>query len=160
MTLLSEIYNGRILELAGNIPCSTRLKHPDATARAHSKLCGSTIEVDLKMDGDRVTDYGQKVKACLLGQSAAAIMGHNIIGATGDELRQVRADMAAMLKEGGPPPGGRWADLELLLPVRDFKARHTSTMLVFDAVLDAIAQIEAARADSSPGSVQAADTSL
>jgi len=143
MTLLSDIYNGRILELAGNIPHSTRLADPDATARAHSKLCGSTIEVDVKMTDGRVTAYGQKVKACLLGQSAAAIMGQNIIGATAQELRQVRADMAAMLKENGPPPTGKWADLELLEPVREFKARHTSTLLVFDAVLDAIAQIEA-----------------
>ena len=117
--------------------------------RAHSKLCGSTIEVDVKMEGGRVTEYGQKVKACLLGQSAAAIMGHNIIGANTDELKQVRAEMASMLKEGGPPPGGKWAELELLLPVRDFKARHTSTMLVFDAVLDAISQIEAERTGSS-----------
>lgn len=145
MTLLSEIYNGRILELAGNIPYSERLDNPDATARAHSKLCGSTIEVDLKMDGDRVTDYGQKIKACLLGQSAAAIMGQNIIGSTSAELRQVRDEMAAMLKEGGPPPGGKWAELELLEPVRDFKARHTSTLLVFDAVIDAISQIEEQR---------------
>lgn len=142
MTLLSEIYNGRLLELAANIPHSQRLSDAHASARAHSKLCGSTIEVDLKMDGDRVIDYGQKVKACLLGQSAASVMGHNIIGSTADELRRVRAEMAAMLKENGPPPGGKWSDLALLEPVREFKARHTSTMLVFDAVLDAISQIE------------------
>ena len=152
MTLLSDIYNGRILELAGNIPHSERLTNPDATARAHSKLCGSTIEVDIKMEGDRVSEYGQTVKACLLGQSAAAIMGHNIIGSSAQELRQVRADMADMLKENGTPPAGKWADLELLEPVRDFKARHTSTLLVFDAVLVAISQIEDARADEAPAS--------
>ena len=147
MTLLSDIYNGRILELAGNIPHSERLAHPDASARAHSKLCGSTIEVDIIMDGDLVTGFGQKVKACLLGQSAAAIMGHNIIGSTAEELRQVRGEMAAMLKENGPAPIGKWVDLELLEPVRAFKARHTSTLLVFDAVLDAISQIEDTRAE-------------
>ena len=151
MTLLSEIYHGRILELAANIPRSERLSDAHASARAHSKLCGSTIEVDLKMDGDRVIDYGQKVKACLLGQSAASVMGHNIIGSTADELRRVRDEMSAMLRENGPPPGGKWSDLALLQPVRDFKARHTSTMLVFDAVLDAISRIEEQRAGAQAG---------
>ena len=147
MTLLSDIYNGRILELAGNISHSERLSNPDASARAHSKLCGSTIEVDLKMSNGRVTEYGQVVKACLLGQSAAAIMGLNIIGSTASELRLVRDEMARMLKENGPPPQGKWSDLELLEPVREFKARHTSTLLVFDAVLDAVSQIEARDGD-------------
>ncbi len=154
MTLLSEIYNGRILELAANIPCSERLKNPDASASAHSKLCGSTIDVDLVMEEDRVTEYGQKVKACLLGQSAASVMGHHIIGATSDELRALRDQMAAMLKENGPPPGGKWSDLALLQPVRDFKARHTSTMLVFDAVVDAISQIEEKRREARAGAAQ------
>jgi len=143
MTLLSDIYNQKILELAANIPCTNRLEQPDASATAHSKLCGSTVTVDLRMRDGVVTDYGQTVKACLLGQSASAIMGHNIVGASADELREVGAQMRAMLKENGPPPSGKWKDLEVLEPVRDFKARHTSTLLVFDAVEDAIGQIEA-----------------
>ena len=92
-----------------------------------------------------VTDYGQTVKACLLGQSAASVMGRKIVGSTRAELREVGAAMRKMLKENGPPPHGRWADLAVLEPVRDYKARHASTLLVFDAVEDAIAQIEAKR---------------
>ena len=143
MTLLNEIYNQRILELAANIPCTERLAEPDATATAHSKLCGSVVTVDLEMEGGVVTAFGQKVKACLLGQAACSVMARNVIGATPEELRAVGAEMRAMLKENGPPPGGKWSDLEVLEPVRDFKARHASTLLVFDAVEDAIAQIEA-----------------
>jgi NifU-like protein involved in Fe-S cluster formation len=101
------------------------------------------VEVDLVMEGDVVTDYGQTVRACLLGQTAAAIMGREIVGTSAAELREVGAVMRKMLKEGGPPPGGRWKDLALLEPVRDYKARQPSTLLVFDAVEDAIAQIEA-----------------
>jgi NifU-like protein involved in Fe-S cluster formation len=143
MTMLSDIYNQKILELAANIPCNDRLDQPDASATAHSKLCGSTVTVDLRMRDGVVIDYGQTVKACLLGQSASAIMGHRIVGATAEELREVGAQMRAMLKENGLPPTGKWRDLEVLEPVRDFKARHTSTLLVFDAVEDAIGQIEA-----------------
>ncbi len=98
------------------------------------------------MDGEVVTDYGQTVRACLLGQTAASIMGREIVGSTAAELREVGAAMRKMLKEGGPPPAGKWGDLALLEPVRDYKARHASTLLVFDAVEDAIAQIEAERA--------------
>ena len=145
MTQLSDIYNTRILELAAAIPRSTRLADPQATASAHSKLCGSTVTIDLVMDGERVVDYGQKVKACLLGQAAASVMGREIVGSTATELRAVGAGMRAMLKEGGPPPEGRWADLAVLEPVRDYKARHTSTLLVFHAVEQAIAEIEARR---------------
>ena len=147
MINLDDLYNGRILELAANIPHTARLSAPDATARAHSKLCGSRVTVDLNMDGDVVTDYGQDIKACLLGQSSAAIVGANIVGSTVSELRAVGDRMRRMLKEDGAPPEGKWADLAVLEPVRDYKARHASTLLVFDAVEDAIRQIEAKRAE-------------
>ena len=145
MTDLDAIYSNRILELAAAIPRSERLSNPDASATAHSKLCGSTVQVDLTMDGGVVTGYGQTVKACLLGQAAASVVGREIVGTPKKEMAEVAAKMRAMLKENGPPPGGRWADLAVLEPVRDYKARHTSTLLVFDAVLDAMAQIDAKR---------------
>ncbi len=142
MADLDEIYNTKLLELAANIPCSERLKAPDATATAHSKLCGSTVTIDLKMSGDRVTGYGQTVKACLLGQAAAAIVGRHIIGATATELREAGAAMRSMLKQEGSPPGGRFAELALMEPVRHYKARHGSVLLTFDAIETAIAEIE------------------
>ncbi|MFT4080766.1 iron-sulfur cluster assembly scaffold protein [Rhodomicrobium sp.] len=145
MTNLEDIYTGKVLELSANMPRAGRLEHPDATASAHSKLCGSRITVDLTMDGDRVTDYAQDVRACLLGQTSAAVMGANIVGSTAAELRAVGAQMRRMLRQGGEPPSGRWADLAILEMVRDYKARHASTLLVFDAVEDAIAVIEARR---------------
>ncbi len=146
MTLPEDIYSQRILELAAAIPRTARLATPHASATAHSKLCGSTVTVDLAMEGDVVTDYGQSVKACLLGQSAASVMGREVIGSNAEELRAVGAAMRKMLKQGGPPPAGKWADLAMLEPVRDYRARHASTLLVFDAVEDAIGQIEARRA--------------
>jgi NifU-like protein involved in Fe-S cluster formation len=127
---------------------------PQASATAHSKLCGSTVTVDLAMEGEIVTDYGQSVKACLLGQSSASVMGREIIGSTAAELREVGAAMRNMLMQGGPPPGGRWGDLAVLEPVRDYKARHPSTLLVFDAVEDAIAQIESRRAADASRSAE------
>jgi NifU-like protein involved in Fe-S cluster formation len=57
--------------------------------------------------------------------------------------------MRKMLMEGGPPPEGRFADLQFLEPVRDYTARHASTMLTFDAVVDAIGQIEKKRAGAA-----------
>ncbi|WP_434012486.1 iron-sulfur cluster assembly scaffold protein [Methyloceanibacter sp.] len=146
MNLPEDIYSQRILELAAALPRTARLAAPQATAKAHSKLCGSTVTVDLAMEGDVVSDYGQSVKACLLGQSAASVMGREIVGSRADELRAVGAAMRKMLKEGGSPPEGRWADLAVLEPVRDYKARHPSTLLVFDAVEAAIGKIEAERA--------------
>jgi NifU-like protein involved in Fe-S cluster formation len=143
MSLPDDIYSQRILALAANMPRAERLPHANATATAHSKLCGSRVTVDLSMQGDVVTDFGQSVKACLLGQTSAAVMGREIVGSTAAELRAVGAAMREMLKEGGPPPNGRWADLAALEPVKDYKARHASTLLVFDAVEDAIAEIEA-----------------
>ncbi|GAB4534272.1 MAG: iron-sulfur cluster assembly scaffold protein [Roseibium sp.] len=147
--MLDDIYNARILEFAGNIPRIGRLDTPDATAKAHSKLCGSTVVVDLCMKDGVVTDFAHDVKACALGQASSSIMAHNIIGATADELREVRRTMRAMLKEGGEPPTGRFADLKILEPVRDYKARHASTLLTFDAVVDAIDQIEAKAGEDS-----------
>ncbi|MGJ4887005.1 iron-sulfur cluster assembly scaffold protein [Bradyrhizobium sp. HKCCYLR20261] len=141
--MLNDIYNKRIIELAGNIPRLGRLDHPDATATAHSKLCGSTVKVDLKMDGPVVTDFAHDVKACALGQASSSIMARHVVGSNADELRALRETVRKMLKENGAPPDGKWADVALLEPVRDYKARHASTLLTFDAVVDAINQIEA-----------------
>jgi NifU-like protein involved in Fe-S cluster formation len=144
--MLDDIYNKRILEFAGTIPRLGRLESPDASAKAHSRLCGSTVTIDIKMDGDTVTDFAHEVKACALGQASSSIMARHVVGANASELREVRGAMLKMLKENGPPPEGRFADLQFLEPVRDYKARHASTMLTFDAVVDAIGQIEAKRA--------------
>jgi NifU-like protein involved in Fe-S cluster formation len=144
--MLDDIYNAKILELAGNIPRIGRLAEPDATARAHSRLCGSTVTVDLKMAEGRVSDFAHDVKACALGQASSSIMARHVIGSTPDELRTLRSAMLKMLKEAGSPPDGRWGELKYLEPVRDYKARHASTMLTFDAVVDAVNQIEAKKA--------------
>ncbi len=143
--MLNDIYNAKILSFAANIPRLGRLDHPQASATAHSKLCGSTVTVDLSMEGDKVSDFAHDVKACALGQASSSIMAHHVIGATADELRTLRERMRAMLKEKGPPPSGKWKDLEILEPVRDYKARHASTLLTFDAVVEAIGRIEAER---------------
>jgi NifU-like protein involved in Fe-S cluster formation len=143
--MLNDIYSRRILELAAAIPRLGRLPDADASASAHSRLCGSTVTVDLKVEDGRVTDFAHEVRACALGQASSSIMGRNVLGSTVAELRAVRDETRRMLQEGGSPPGGRWSDLEALEPVRDFKARHASVLLTFDAVVDAIAQIEARR---------------
>ena len=143
--MINEVYNSKILELAGNIPRLGRLDAPDATATAHSKLCGSTVTVDLTMAGDEITDFAHEVKACALGQASSSIMARNVIGAKADERRELRETVRRMLKENGAPPADKWADVAVLEPVRDYKARHASTLLTFDAVVDAIDQIEAKR---------------
>ncbi len=143
--MLNDIYNARIIELAGNIPRLGRLDAPHASATAHSRLCGSTVKVDLAMEGNVVTDFAHDVKACALGQASSSIMARHVVGSTASELRDLRTTVQKMLKENGTPPAGKWADVALLEPVRDYKARHASTLLTFDAVVDAIGQIEAAR---------------
>jgi len=142
-SMIDEIYNRRILELAADIPHLGRLPQPQATAVAHSKLCGSKVTVDLAMSDGKVSDFAHDVKACALGQASSSIMARHVIGQTPDELRALRDAMHKMLKEQGAPPTGEWADCEALLPVRDYKARHASTLLTFDAVVDAVNQIEA-----------------
>jgi NifU-like protein involved in Fe-S cluster formation len=146
--MLNEIYNQKILAFAADIPRTKRLENPDGTAVAISKLCGSKVTVDIRLDGEVVTDFGHEVKACALGQASSSIMARQVVGSTAAELRDLRAQMYRMLKEGGPPPGGKWADLEALVPVRDFKARHASTLLTFDAVVAAIDKAEAARQEA------------
>ena len=143
--MIDEVYNRRILELAGNIPRLGRLASPDASATAHSKLCGSTVTVDLVMRGDVVTDFAHEVRACALGQASSSIMAHHVVGSKAGELRELRDVVRRMLKENGRPPDGKWADIAVLEPVRDYKARHASTLLTFDAVVAAIDQIEARR---------------
>jgi len=148
--MLNDVYNAKILDLAANIPHLGRLAAPDASATAHSKLCGSTVTVDLKMDGPVVSDFAHEVKACALGQASSSIMARHVIGARAAELRELRETVRKMLKENGPAPTGKWADIAMLEPVRDYKARHASTMLTFEAVVSALDQIEAKEALKQP----------
>ncbi len=139
---LSDLYSEKILELAANPPPAERLASPDASARRVSRICGSMIEVDLTVRDGIITAYGHEVSACALGQTSAAIVASRIVGTPIAEFRRVRDQMTAMLKAGGAPPTGKWSDLAFLEPVRDYKPRHTSTLLVFDAVAEALDRLE------------------
>lgn len=143
--MLDSVYNAKILEYAGNIERIGELESYDAKAKAHSKLCGSTVEVFLSVENDTVTDFGHKVKACALGQASSSIMARTIIGSTADELRDLRDTMTAMLKENGLPPIGKFADFKFLEPIREYRARHASALLTFNAVVDCLDQIQASR---------------
>lgn len=136
--MIEDVYNKRILQLAAEMPRHARLSSPDGTATAISRLCGSKVTVDVALQDGKVVDFGQEVKACALGQASASVMARNVIGSDLAELKTLRAQMRAMLKENGPPPSGKWAELEALTPVRDFKARHASTLLTFDATVEAV----------------------
>ena len=135
---LIQLYSKRILALAADIPHADRLVEPDGTAMKRSPLCGSTVTVDVAMDGDRVCDFGQDVKACALGQASAAVLGGAVIGRTRDEIQTARDGLRAMLKEGAQPPAAPFDGLEALAPARDYKNRHASIMLAYDAALAAI----------------------
>ena len=135
--MIDELYSAKILKAAANMPRAGRLAEAHGSAEKVSKLCGSRVVVDVKLKGERIADYGQDVKACALGQAAAAIMGEHAIGASVQEIEMARDALRAMLKQGGPPPEGRFADLAMLAPVKDYPPRHASTMLAFEATAEA-----------------------
>ena len=137
-TDMMKLYSGRILALAAELPRAGRLEAPDGTARKRSPLCGSTVTVDVATDGDRVRDYAQDVKACALGQAAASVVGAAVVGLDRATIQRGRDELYAMLKDGGPVPQAPFADLEVLEPARDYKNRHASILLAFDATLAAL----------------------
>lgn len=136
--MIDDLYSAKLLRLAAEMPRAGRLAAPDATSEKVSKLCGSRIVVDVRVEGDRVADFAQDVKACALGQAAASVLGAHVIGASLAELEGARDAFRFMLKAGGPAPEGRFGDLALLAPVKDYPARHTSTLLAFEAVAEAM----------------------
>ena len=142
---LSDLYSEKILQIAGNPPKAPRLARADASARKVSRVCGSSIVVDVVVSDGIISGYGHELSACALGQTSAAIVARNIVGTPVGEFRAVREQMFRMLKEEGTPPTGKWDDLRLLEAVRDYRPRHTSTMLVFDAVVEALDTIETKR---------------
>jgi NifU-like protein involved in Fe-S cluster formation len=136
--MFDDLYTQRVLRLAADIPRTGRLADPDGTAEKTAKLCGSHVVLDVKLDGDRVGDFAQEVQACALGQAAAGVLGAHVVGAAVEEVEAAREALHAMLKRGGRPPEGRFADLAVLAAVKDFPARHASTTLAFDAAVEAI----------------------
>ena len=139
---LNDLYSEKILDLAANALQPARLTAPDASARKVSRVCGSVIEVDLAVRDGVVVDYGHDISACALGQTSAAVVAREIVGTPVDEVRALRAQMHAMLKENGAPPTGKWSDLKYLEPVREYRPRHMSTLLVFDALVEALDKVE------------------
>ena len=146
---LINLYSGRILELATNVPYVDRLENPDASAKKRSPLCGSAVTVDITLLDDKITGYAQDVKACALGQAAAAVIGQSIIGRTLNEVKTARDELNAMLKLDGPIPSAPFQDLEILLPAKDFKNRHASILLSLDATLAAFAELGHKNAQSN-----------
>jgi len=138
--MIDDLYSARLLKLAANLPHSGRLAQPDASVEKVSKLCGSRVRVDVVVEDGRVADFAQDVKACALGQAAASVLGAHVIGASAEELELARDQFRAMLKAGGPAPDGRFSDLSMLAPVKDYPARHTSTLLAFEAAAEAVRQ--------------------
>lgn len=151
--MIDDLYSAKLLRLAANTPRAGRLAAPDGTSEKISKLCGSRIVVDVAMADGRVADFAQDVKACALGQASAAVLGAHVIGASLEELEVARDQFRAMLKAGGPAPDGRFSDLSMLAPVKDYPARHASTLLAFDAVTDAVRQAVQAPRTSPAGAV-------
>ena len=135
--MIDDLYNTAILTLSAGLR-NEHLDAPDASARKVSKLCGSWLEIDIKMDGDKVGEAALRVQACPLGQASAAILKDAIQGATLKELRDARDALRAMLKEDGEAPIGRFEKLKLLKGVKAYPARHTSTLLAFEAAVEAI----------------------
>ncbi|SFK64774.1 iron-sulfur cluster assembly scaffold protein [Shimia haliotis] len=141
---LIKLYSGQILNLAASIPHTDRLETPDATVKKRAPLCGSTVTVDLKIQDGRITEFAQDVKACALGQASASVVGSGVIGRTRAEIEEARAALKAMLKEDGPTPPAPFDGLEVLRPARDYKNRHASILLAFDATAEAFEQAEQA----------------
>ena len=138
---LSDLYSSEIIRIAGRLAPENRLKSPDASARRASRICGSVVEVDIKLKEGKVSEYAHRVNACALGQTSASIMAEHIVGSTPEELYELRHQVEAMLKENGPAPTGKWADIRYLEPVRDFAPRHASVMLVFNVVAEALDKV-------------------
>ena len=136
--MIDDLYSAKVLALAANLPRRGRLAAPDGSAEKVSKLCGSRVVVDVTVDGDKVADFAQDVKACALGQASASVLGRHVVGASVHELESARDQFRAMLKQGGPPPEGRFSDLAMLAPVKDYPARHASTLLAFEAATEAV----------------------
>jgi len=140
---MEDLYHPRILELAAAIPHVGRLDAPDGVATKLSRVCGSVVSVELKLKDGLVSEIAVHPKACALGQAATALLAMHAIGATADEIVNARDGMLAMLKHGAPPPTGRFWELRHLEGVRDYPPRHASTMLAFDAAVEALEQARA-----------------
>ncbi|WP_078705281.1 iron-sulfur cluster assembly scaffold protein [Bartonella sp. WD16.2] len=140
--MMDNIYSNKILEYAAHISRIGRLNNPDATSKKHARLCGSTVLVDLKVDNDIVIDFAHEVYACALGQASSSILARHIIGKKMQDLKALRETILYMLTENGPPPPAPFEAFSCLQPIKDYKERHASTMLTFDAVVDCIEQIE------------------
>ena len=138
--MIDDLYSAKLLKLAANMPHAGRLTDPQGSASKVAKLCGSTVVVDVDVQDGHVSRFAQDVKACALGQASAAVLGAHVVGASLSELELAKDQFRAMLKEGGPPPNGRFSDLAMLAPVKDYPARHASTLLAFEAAVEAARQ--------------------
>ncbi len=136
--MIDDLYSAKLLMLAANMPRAGRLPMPHASSEKIAKLCGSRVTVDVVVEGDRVVDFAQDVKACALGQASASVLGEHVLGASLAEIEMARDQFRAMLKQGADAPVGRFADLSMLAPVKDYPARHASTLLAFEAAVEAV----------------------
>ena len=148
-----DLYKDQILEFAISIPRVGRLDAPDASADAHSRLCGSRITIDIKLDGNVIADYAHEPKACAIGQASASVVARTVVGLTVDEVNDGVDLMTAILKKKTPPTSSPSSVLEPFLPVADFRSRHNSAFLPFEALQRAIAELGLSLDESTPATL-------
>ena len=146
---LIDLYSKRILALAANITLTERLDTPQSTVKKRSPMCGSMVTVDICINENKVVNYGHEVKACALGQAAASVISKSIIGSDVDKILTAREELINMLTNDGSSPNKPFEELEVLQPAKDFKNRHSSILLTFDAIADAINEINMIEAEKT-----------
>lgn len=136
--MLDDLYTSKLLALCAAIPHVGRLDEPQGTSTRHARLCGSVVTADIVLDDDgKMAEFAQDVNACALGQASAAVLGGGVVGATMEELRAARDGLRALISGEDVSFDPRFSDLEVFAAVRDYKARHASVMLAFEAVVEA-----------------------
>ena len=145
-TDLIQLYSKRILALAADIPHTEPLAGCAGSAKRRSPLCGSTVTACVDVEDGKIAAFSQDVKACALGQASASVLGGEVIGSSRDDIAAARESLRAMLKDGAEPPEGAFNALEVLSPARNYKNRHASILLAWDATLAAMDQAAEAQA--------------
>ena len=137
MAVAERLYTPELLGLAvslANYPADPNLPFHGS---ARSRSCGSTLEGDFALDAEgRIERIGLRVRACAVGQAAAAIFAQAAEGRTASEIEAAGDAIGAWLGEGGEAP--TWPGIGALAEARGFAARHGAIMLPWTAARDAL----------------------
>ena len=143
---IRDLYRDVILDHNRSPRNFGRLEPADATAVGHNPLCGDSLSLSLRLDGDRLKEIRFNGQGCAISVASASLMTEAVTGRSLAEVDALYREVHALLTEPTHQPAMPLGKLMALAGVHEFPARVKCASLCWHTLHAALEHPHAAAA--------------